>query len=116
MHRLYILRLIGDYEVRYVGQTTQQLQERLRHHVYFAQSRFALINTGQWLRENAGKIEIIQFDEAPDLEAARVLERDAMRLFYKTGHGLLNVAGLRGYAPTRKRPATITDRAQGEAA
>lgn len=50
---IYVLKDPTTLEIRYVGQTTQTLEKRLRSHVYYANRKNKNSNNSRWLRRLA---------------------------------------------------------------
>lgn len=95
---IYALRLKGDPEVRYVGQTAN-LEQRFQYHRSYCcripwHTTFTL-----WLKNNAGAIECVEIGTAPTREEARLSERAAINLCLALGHRLFN----RHLVPAEKR-------------
>lgn len=86
---VYGLRIKGDKEVRYIGQSAnveQRLASHLRSYVRMTwPTDFAL-----WLKHNASEIEAVKLAYAPTREEARKIERMVVETFAALDHRLFN--------------------------
>lgn len=97
---VYGLRLKGDLECRYIGQTGKTPEARLvdrirqsRHHVnigYCAPPD----GLSQWVVDNADNIEVFKIAKCETREEARATERVLIALVLRLGHRLLNLDGV----------------------
>lgn len=83
---IYGLRLKGDEEVRYIGETNTDINFRLLAHCRHTKQP-ALRN---WLDTNAGNVEAVTLDVASSRSEAHDLERLAISHHLDLGHRLLN--------------------------
>lgn len=109
---VYGLRLKGDIECRYVGQTGKASPERrLAESINDAKQRVKEARRLHpdgihcWLANNAENIEAFKIGGVDTREQARAMERTIIALVLRLGHRLLNVSGVPeeqriGYIPT----------------
>jgi hypothetical protein len=90
---VYGLRLIGDREVRYIGETQGPPEYRLHLHYVAARNR-RLGAFGKWLLANEGKIEAFKIASAETRREARAIERAIIALSLRLNQRLFNIAGV----------------------
>lgn len=94
---IYGLRLRGEIECRYVGQTGKTPKQRLNALISEARHRVKTETRAHpdglwcWLVENAAQIEVFKIGKAEYREQARAMERVMIALVLRLGHRLLNV-------------------------
>ncbi len=71
---IYALRLCGDSEVRYVGQTMQRIEDRLRGHIQYANNHGIATTYTVWILDNWRTIEAVKIGEAATRQEALMLE------------------------------------------
>lgn len=87
---VYGLRLKGDREVRYIGQTQRSLEDRLFNH--FSAARHVAGGLCGWLRVNADEVEAFKIAYTDNLDEARATERVVIALCLRLNHRLFNRA------------------------
>jgi len=88
-YTIYGLRLIGDKEVRYVGQTRHHLDTRLAGH--FGRRRGVTDSPLQvWLHENRPQVECVKLGFADQPDEARAIENVFIALCGRLDHRLFN--------------------------
>lgn len=95
-HTIYGLRLKGEKEVRYIGQTVGHVEMRLAGHVTCAARRAYGINKdlSAWLLENVGQIEAFKIAYAESRAEALGIEKAIIALCLRLEHRLLNQRGV----------------------
>lgn len=86
---IYGLRLKGDKEVRYIGQSANVAQ-RLAGHLGTAHSMPWATDFAYWLIENADTVEAVELTTVETREEARRVERNTVGMFVALGHRLFN--------------------------
>jgi hypothetical protein len=90
---VYGLRLKGDREVRYIGETSGPPELRL--HLHYAAARKGRIGAlGAWLLENEHNVEALKIAGVDTRELARATERTLIALCLRLDHRLFNIAGV----------------------
>jgi len=87
---IYGLRLRGDAEVRYVGQT-KDVEQRFAGHFGRAKGMPWQDALAMWLTDNEPEVEWFEIDRAETREEARQIERVAVSFALKFGHRLYNL-------------------------
>lgn len=95
---VYGLRLKGDREVRYVGETHKRRQDRLIQHMTrvrtprFGRPKhvYAEGTFGHWLGAHKGQVEIFDIAECDSKAKARVTEKVVIALCQRLNHRLFN--------------------------
>ena len=97
---VYGLRLKGDLECRYIGQTGKAPEDRLidrirqsRHHVKIGYCAHP-DGLSQWVAANADNIEVFRIAKTETRQEARATERVIIALVLRLGHRLLNLEGV----------------------
>lgn len=90
-HTVYGLRLRGDTEVRYIGQTRRPLEGRLLNH-FSANNLMVWPNEfAKWMRLGAEDIEIFAIAQCDGEVAAKAKERELIAVCIAFQHRLFNV-------------------------
>lgn len=89
-HVVYGFRLIGDTEIRYVGQTKHTGQKRLSFEQTMAKKRWKHDALSQWLFDTLGQVEAFTIWSCPDEESARLKEAETIAFCLAIGHRILN--------------------------
>lgn len=90
-YTVYGIRLRGTIDVRYIGQTGQEISRRLTSHYgellcqYGTKTPFA-----EWALGNRADIEVFAISEHSTRAAAKEAERAAIKLACALGHKLFN--------------------------
>ena len=87
MITIYGLRECGSNELRYIGQSSKPLAERLRKHLLNARRGYPPLVSG-WINA-AGSVEIAAIATCPSSEADAE-ERRLVELYHALGHRLTN--------------------------
>jgi hypothetical protein len=88
---VYGIRLKGDTEVRYIGQTRQELRTRHFNHRGEAANR----PLRDWLRQSgAANVDIFEIARCNTLEQALVTEKVIIALCVRLNHRLFNRDGV----------------------
>lgn len=87
---IYGIRLIGDPEIRYVGQTGKGVERRLYEKAYFARRDWGDALMSQWMRDNEGRVEVVVIDTVTSEVDARAAERATVKMLSNIGHRLFN--------------------------
>ncbi len=82
---VYGLRLKGDKEVRYIGQTNGPIEVRLHWHRTYRPPTLR-----SWLATNAGNIEAFAIGATDTREEATAMEKAIIALCLRLDHRLLN--------------------------
>lgn len=106
MFTIYALRIRGQTEVRYIGQT-QDLERRFAGHFSTANNMPWATSFAMWLKSNADEIEAVALATAETREDARRIERDTINVFLALEHRLFN----QWLVPAEKRCAPRLRRA-----
>ena len=109
---VYGLRLKGDKEVRYVGQTGQP-EQRLFGHFSQAQMNYQT-PLCQWLREHQPSVEMFKIGYAETRAEALAIEKAIIALCRRLDHRLFNRSP--GRRPKQPAPVPETQPAQDQAA
>lgn len=97
---IYGLRQAGDWEFRYIGQTSRPQLRLYAHRCEDANS----IKKAAWVasvRDAGAKIEMVILAKVPENVATEV-ERDTIEFFRSTGHRLTNMRQ-KPLSPARRR-------------
>jgi predicted GIY-YIG superfamily endonuclease len=86
---VYGLRLKGDKEVRYIGQTNDDPIYRFRTHMTRARSAGGM-RVDPWLLENEGSVEAFKIAACETREEAQSMERAITALCVRLDHRLFN--------------------------
>jgi hypothetical protein len=90
---VYGLRLKGDREVRYVGETSGPPEFRL--HLHYAAARKARLGAlGDWLLSHDGDVEAFKIALVDTRKEARASERAIIALCLRLNQRLFNIAGV----------------------
>jgi hypothetical protein len=90
---VYGLRLKGDREVRYIGETSGPPELRL--HLHYAAARKDRIGPlGGWLLEHEGDVEAFKIAAVESKLEARATERTIIALCLRLNQRLFNRAGV----------------------
>ena len=87
---IYGLRLKGDGEVRYIGQTMRTPEVRLEDHLSAADHAPVPQGLSLWLLDNRESVEVFRIDELPAVQEAKMVERALIKAFARLGHRLFN--------------------------
>ena len=90
---VYGLRLKGDREVRYIGETSYAPEYRLHLH-YAAARKNRTGRLGQWLLSHEGAVESFKIAATDTREDARATERTIIALCLRLNQRLFNLAGV----------------------
>lgn len=90
---VYGLRLKGDRETRYVGETSGPPEYRLHLH-YAAAKKGRIGPLGDWLLANEGAVEAFKIAEVETRAEARATERAIIALCLRMDQRLFNRAGV----------------------
>lgn len=101
---IYALRLCGDSEVRYVGQTMQRIEDRLRGHIQYANNHGIATTYTVWILDNWRTIEAVKIAEAATRQEALVLEAQLIGVMSALGHRLFNKHHVSYFARIPDRP------------
>ena len=104
-YTVYALRLRGEIEARYIGQTQRALADRLHSHILAAKLPVRPRPLAVWLIENMGQIEVIDLAAFGDRASAINYERNAISLCAALGNRLFNIHGVPKAAMIRKDAA-----------
>lgn len=99
---VYGLRLQGEKEVRYIGQTNGFPALRLANHFNAAALRRHNPELCDWLLQNEQHVEVFKIGYADTREEARGIERAIIALCQRLDHRLFN---LRPGRPSAQRKA-----------
>jgi hypothetical protein len=91
---VYGLRLRGEIEVRYIGQTKRHPDDRLRGHLSYAWGMPLPTMFAHWLMDNEPQIETFVIDHGDDLADILKKERAAIKVCSAVGHKLFNLHGV----------------------
>lgn len=86
---VYALRVKGEMEARYIGQSKQP-ERRLYEVVWEALRAGCPTANDLWLRANRHRLELAILHECESREEAKKVEAEAIRLFAAMGHRLVN--------------------------
>lgn len=86
---IYALRVRGELEARYVGQSADP-QKRLQGHLGMARNMPWATNFANWLIENRNEIEAVELARAPTRAEARSVERSMVAVCLALNHRLFN--------------------------
>lgn len=100
---IYALRLKGDTEVRYIGQSANPA-ERLRGHISHARGMPWRTDFAEWLVRHESEIEVVLLTTAETREDARCVERTTVATFVALDHRLFN----QWLVPAEKRARSRT--------
>lgn len=106
MFTVYALRVKGDPEVRYIGQTWN-VEQRLAGHLSTAHHMPWATTFADWLKGNRDSIEAVELATADTREEARRIERETVAVFLALDHRLFN----QWLVPAEKRQAPRQARA-----
>ena len=87
---IYGLRMKGDAEVRYIGQTAYEPSNRLATLIREAGYASRPSPFSRWLIENATRTEAFEIRRVETRELARRAERDAVDFCLRLNHRLFN--------------------------
>lgn len=87
---VYGLRLKGDTEVRYIGQTSQYLDLRLKGHFSAAQCMRQGEALATWLVRNEPQIEIFKIGAVDSKAEGLAMERALIAFCLRLNHRLFN--------------------------
>jgi hypothetical protein len=87
---VYGLRLKGDKEVRYIGQTNGLVFLRLNGHLSAAAKRRHNLPLCEWLAENGSNVEAFKIGYADTRAEAIGIEKAIIALCLRLEHRLLN--------------------------
>lgn len=90
---VYGLRLRGEREVRYIGETSGPPEFRLHLHLAAARKR-RIGALGEWLLANEGSVEAFKISAVNTRSEARATERAIIALCLRLNHRLFNIAGV----------------------
>jgi hypothetical protein len=90
IHIVYGLRLNGDREVRYVGETFKRLHDRLIQHTSVAAMGRIEGPFADWLLENRGEIEIFEIATCDDRRHAQETEKALIAQCQLLGQRIFN--------------------------
>jgi hypothetical protein len=87
---VYGLRLRGNHEARYIGQTMRPLDNRLFNHFNIAAKMPRPTQFAHWLIDNRDEVEAFKIAYADTLVEARTIERVVIGLCLRLEHRLFN--------------------------
>jgi hypothetical protein len=87
---VYGLRLKGEREVRYVGETTKRLKDRLIQHTSVAVMGRIEGAFADWLLSNRGEIEIFEIATCEDRKHAQETEKVIIAECQRLGQRIFN--------------------------
>jgi hypothetical protein len=89
-YTVYALRIKGDIEPRYIGQTAHDPETRLKSLRSEYMAGFDPTPLARWLHANRQDVEAVALASAASREDARSIERKAVHICLALGHRLFN--------------------------